>query len=160
MTIKELLHKRANITNEIGLRWDIIIAENLMPIADRNNRTMDLMQAYNEIKKLADERVKVKLIIQCANMGMKMDDLDIKANVRNIYELTEFNELIVKLDSVKTVSKNIARRYGDMINVCDVLSEAFIKSEKHTFILAKNKLNAMLEEFNSKTLESLNTIES
>jgi hypothetical protein len=158
MNINNLIQQRADLTNDIELRWDIILEENLLPIADKDKRTMDLMQAYEEIKALSKKRVDTKIVLQCANMGIPLDKLDQSANVYNIYELTEVNEMIAKLENVKTVHPNVAKRYGEAITICDILTESFIKSQKHAYILRRNQLRTLLKSFNENTLESLNLV--
>jgi Asp/Glu/hydantoin racemase len=158
MNINELIQKRAYLTSEIEVRWDIILEENLALIEDKDKRTMDLMQAYKEIKELSKQRVEVKILLQCANMGIIANQLEPTANVWNIYNLTEVNEAITKLESIKTVHHNVAKRYGNAITICDVLSEAFVKAEKHAYILRRNQLKMLLKQFNENTLESLNVV--
>jgi hypothetical protein len=158
MNINQLIQKRADLTNEIELLWDIILEENLVSITDKDKRTMDLMQAYEKIKELSKKRVDTKIILQCANMGISLSDLDQSANVYNIYNLTEVNEMITKLENIKTVHPNVAKRYGEAITICDVLNESFVKAQKHTYILRRNQLRTLLKSFNENTLESLNLV--
>jgi hypothetical protein len=131
-----------------------------MDIADKDKRTMNLIQAYDEIKDLSKERVEVKLLLQCANMGISRKDLHPMANVHNIYTLTEVNEMITKLENIKTVHHNVAKRYGEAISICDVLTESFVKGQKHAYILRRNQIRTLLKSFNEQTLESLNVIEA
>lgn len=148
-----LIDERNKITNEIAKLWNIIATENV--VKKGITRNYDMKATLLRIKALYEQSIIVKLRIQCANLGIKIKDLPKDANIINIYKLSAYNELYVKLDEMikkHTINPIIKMKKGKKaLSVTEGLTRAYLEKEKINCSFILNKLRKDIEDFNNNT---------
>ena len=105
ITSKYIITHRKELSNEITKYWNIIKNENIIPKGATRN--FDLKQLLNEIQAKADERILLKLYLQCINMGYKkFSELPTTNNYLAIFTLSEKQEQLFHLDLLQNHKKN------------------------------------------------------
>ena len=149
----KLIDQRNKLTNEIARYWKIIETENV--IRKGATRNYDLKNLLNEIISLYDKTIDVKIYIQCANMGINVTQLPKEANIFNIYKLSAYNELCVKLDEMirkHTINPLIKlKKSKRALGVTEQLTADYLKNIKAKYELQCNSLRKNIEDFNNNT---------
>lgn len=155
ITSKYIITHRKELSNEITKYWNIIKNENIIPKGATRN--FDLKQLLNEIQAKADERILLKLYLQCINMGYKkFSELPTTNNYLAIFTLSEKQEQLFHLNKIKTLDPKLKRSKGKKnLNTTEELTSDYINSLKNKLQLEINKLNKEIEEFNNKAELSL-----
>ena len=150
ITSKYIITHRKELSNEITKYWNIIKNENIIPKGATRN--FDLKQLLNEIQAKADERILLKLYLQCINMGYKkFSELPVDNNYYTIFALSEKTEQLFHLNKIRTIDPKIKRAKGKKnLKVTEELTSAYLNTIKNKIQLEINKLNKDLEEFNDK----------
>lgn len=156
-----LITKRDNLTSEIARYWKIIKTENV--IKKGFTRNYDLKALLATITTLYDELTIVKLRIQCLNMGMKLKDLPVDANVINIYKLSSLNEYFVKLDELMKYPYTIdpvlkAKKGKNGLSVTEELTHNYLRDKQNACNLQLNALRKKLADFNDNMDDSEDTV--
>lgn len=152
-TIKSTYAKNRikELSNTITRYWNIIKVENI--VNKNNKRNYNLKEVYNQIIELSEERILMKLYLQCINMGYKkFSELSENSIYPTIFKLSEYNERHFHLSKIKTIDPKFKRAKGKKnINVTEELTYQFINTEKNKIQLIINELSKKLDDFNSST---------
>lgn len=150
ITSKYAKNRRDELSKDITKYWTIIKNENI--ISKETIRNYDLKVLLTKIQEMAEERILMKLYLQCINMGYKkFSDLPAENNYYTIFSLSEKQEQLFHLGKIKTIDPKIKRAKGKKaLKITEELTSAYITSLKNKLQLDINKLNKDLEDFNDK----------
>lgn len=150
ITSKYAKDRRDTLSKEITKYWTIIKNENI--ISKQTVRNYDLKAVLSKIQEMAEERILMKLYLQCINMGYKnFSELPTENNYYTIFTLSEKQEQLFHLGKIKTIDPKIKRAKGKKaLKVTEELTSAYISNMKNKIQLEINKLNKDLEDFNEK----------
>lgn len=150
ITSKYAKNRRDELSKDITKYWTIIKNENI--ISKGTIRNYDLKVLLTEIQEMAEERILMKLYLQCINMGYKkFSDLPAENNYYTIFSLSEKQEQLFHLGKIKTIDPKIKRAKGKKnLNISEELTSAYISNIKNKLQIEINKLNKDLEDFNDK----------
>ena len=149
ITSKYIITRRKELSNEITKYWNIIKNENVIPTGAKRN--FDLKALILDIQAKAEERILLKLYLQCINMGYKkFSELPITNNYLDIFTLSEKQEQLFHLSKIKTLDPKL-KRAKDKKNLdkTEELTSAYISSLKAKLQLEINALNKKIEDFNN-----------
>ena len=118
------------ISNEITFYWNKIKEENVIPKEAKRN--YDLKELLQKIKTLSEERILLKLYMQCINMGYKkFTELPKDNNYLNIFTLCEKTEQLFHLSKIKTLDPKLKRSKGKKnLDKTEELTSAYIAGLK------------------------------
>lgn len=150
ITSKYAKNRRDELSKDITKYWTIIKNENI--ISKETIRNYDLKVLLTKIQEMAEERILMKLYLQCINMGYKkFSDLPAENNYYTIFSLSEKQEQLFHLGKIKTIDPKIKRAKGKKnLNISEELTSAYISNIKNKLQIEINKLNKDLENFNDK----------
>lgn len=146
----EIIEERNKLSIEISRYWGTMRIEN---VVNRNyTRNYDLKALYENIKNLANKRIEAKLEMLCINMGLKSySDLPEVCNQRDVFRLSELNEIFVQLGQIKTINPKLKAQKGkNNLNKTEVLTSNWIAARKNEIELEITNLKNKLTEFNEK----------
>lgn len=148
ITSKYAKTNRDNLSKEITKYWNIIKNENV--ISKEATRNFNLKAVLSKIQEMAEERMLMKLYLQCINMGYKkFSELPVNNNYLTIFMLSEKNEQLFHLNKIRTIDPKIKRAKGKKgLNITEELTSSYITTLKNKLQLEINKLNKDLEDFN------------
>lgn len=149
ITSKYIITRRKELSNEITKYWNIIKNENVIPTGAKRN--FDLKALILDIQAKAEERILLKLYLQCINMGYKkFSELPITNNYLDIFTLSEKQEQLFHLSKIKTLDPKLKRAKGKKnLDKTEELTSAYIGSLKAKLQLEINALNKKIEDFNN-----------
>ncbi len=149
ITSKYIITRRKELSNEITKYWNIIKNENVTPTGAKRN--FDLKALILDIQAKAEERILLKLYLQCINMGYKkFSELPITNNYLDIFTLSEKQEQLFHLSKIKTLDPKLKRAKGKKnLDKTEELTSAYISSLKAKLQLEINALNKKIEDFNN-----------
>ena len=149
ITSKYIITRRKELSNEITKYWNIIKNENVIPTGAKRN--FDLKALILDIQAKAEERILLKLYLQCINMGYKkFSELPITNNYLDIFTLSEKQEQLFHLSKIKTLDPKLKRAKGKKnLDKTEELTSAYISSLKAKSQLEINALNKKIEDFNN-----------
>lgn len=149
ITSKYIITHRKELSNEITKYWNIIKNENVIPTGAKRN--FDLKALILDIQAKAEERILLKLYLQCINMGYKkFSELPITNNYLDIFTLSEKQEQLFHLCKIKTLDPKLKRAKGKKnLDKTEELTSAYISSLKAKLQLEINALNKKIEDFNN-----------
>lgn len=149
ITSKYIITRRKELSNEITKYWNIIKNENVIPTGAKRN--FDLKALILDIQAKAEERILLKLYLQCINMGYKkFSELPITNNYLDIFTLSEKQEQLFHLSKIKTLDPKLKRAKGKKsLDKTEELTFAYISSLKAKLQLEINALNKKIEDFNN-----------
>lgn len=149
ITSKYIITRRKELSNEITKYWNIIKNENVIPTGAKRN--FDLKALILDIQAKAEERILLKLYLQCINMGYKkFSELPITNNYLDIFTLSEKQEQLFHLSKIKTLNPKLKRAKGKKdLDKTEELTSAYISSLKAKLQLEINALNKKIEDFNN-----------
>lgn len=150
ITSKYAKNRRDELSKDITKYWTIIKNENI--ISKGTIRNYDLKVLLTKIQEMAEERILMKLYLQCINMGYKkFSDLPAENNYYTIFSLSEKQEQLFHLGKIKTIDPKIKRAKSKKnLNISEELTSAYISNIKNKLQIEINKLNKDLEDFNDK----------
>ena len=148
---KNIIYKRKELSNEITKYWNIIKSENIIPKGEK--RSYDLKDLLNTITEKADERIMLKLYLQCINMGYKkFSELPVTNNYLTIFTLSEKTEQLFHLNKIKTIDPKLKLKKGKKnLDTSEGLTFDYISKLKNKLQMEINKLTKDIEDFNNKT---------
>ena len=150
-TIKSTYAKNRikELSNNITKYWNIIKTENV--VSKESKRNYDLKAVYNEILNMSEERVLMKLYLQCINMGFKkFSELSPDSIYITIFKLSEYNERNFHLSKVRTLDPRLKRAKGKKnLKYTEELTVQFINAEKSKLQMQINELVKKLDDFNN-----------
>ena len=149
ITSKYIITRRKELSNEITKYWNITKNENVIPTGAKRN--FDLKALILDIQAKAEERILLKLYLQCINMGYKkFSELPITNNYLDIFTLSEKQEQLFHLSKIKTLDPKLKRAKGKKnLDKTEELTSAYISSLKAKLQLEINALNKKIEDFNN-----------
>jgi hypothetical protein len=149
ITSKYIITRRKELSNEITKYWNIIKNENVILTGAKRN--FDLKALILDIQAKAEERILLKLHLQCINMGYKkFSELPITNNYLDIFTLSEKQEQLFHLSKIKTLDPKLKRAKGKKnLDKTEELTSAYISSLKAKLQLEINALNKKIEDFNN-----------
>lgn len=149
ITSKYIITRRKELSNEITKYWNIIKNENVIPTGAKRN--FDLKALILDIQEKAEERILLKIYLQCINMGYKkFSELPKDNNYLDIFTLSEKQEQLFHLSKIKTLDPKLKRAKGKKnLNKTEELTSAYINSMKAKLQLEINALNKKIEDFNN-----------
>lgn len=149
ITSKYIITRRKELSNEITKYWNIIKNENVIPTGAKRN--FDLKALILDIQAKAEERILLKLYLQCINMGYKkFSELPITNNYLDIFTSSEKQEQLFHLSKIKTLDPKLKRAKGKKnLDKTEELTSAYISSLKAKLQLEINALNKKIEDFNN-----------
>lgn len=149
ITSKYIITRRKELSNEITKYWNIIKNENVIPTGAKRN--FDLKALILDIQAKAEERILLKLYLQCINMGYKkFSELPITNNYLDIFTLSEKQEQLFHSSKIKTLDPKLKRAKGKKnLDKTEELTSAYISSLKAKLQLEINALNKKIEDFNN-----------
>ncbi len=150
ITSKYAKTRRDELSKEITKYWNIIKNENI--ISAEAKRNFDLKVLLTKIQEMSEERLLMKLYLQCINMGYKkFSELPAGNNYITIFALSEKTEQLFHLNKIRTIDPKIKRAKGKKnLKFTEELTSAYLNTLKNKIQLEINKLNKDLEEFNNK----------
>ena len=150
ITSKHIINRRKELSNEITKYWNIIKRENVIPKGIKRN--YDLKSVLTEIESMAEERIMLKLYLQCINMGYKkFSELPKTNNYHAIFTLSEKQEQLFHLGKIHTIDQKLKRSKGKKnLSETEELTSAFIKIKMNKLQLEINGLMKTIEDFNNK----------
>lgn len=149
ITSKYIITRRKELSNEITKYWNIIKNENVIPTGAKRN--FDLKALILDIQEKAEERILLKIYLQCINMGYKkFSELPKNNNYLDIFTLSEKQEQLFHLSKIKTLDPKLKRAKGKKnLNKTEELTSIYINSMKAKLQLEINALNKKIEDFNN-----------
>lgn len=152
ITSKYIITRRKELSNEITKYWNIIKNENV--ISKESKRNYDLKALLTKIDEMADERMMLKLYLQCINMGYKkFSELPVTNNYLAIFELSEKSEQLFHLSKIRTIDQKLKRAKGKKnLDTTEELTAAFIGARINKIQLKVNELEKQIEDFNNKAV--------
>lgn len=149
ITSKYIITRRKELSIKITKYWNIIKNENVIPTGAKRN--FDLKALILDIQAKAEERILLKLYLQCINMGYKkFSELPITNNYLDIFTLSEKQEQLFHLSKIKTLDPKLKRAKGKKnLDKTEELTSAYISSLKAKLQLEINALNKKIEDFNN-----------
>ena len=149
ITSKYIITRRKELSNEITKYWNIIKNENVIPTGAKRN--FDLKALILDIQAKAEERILLKLYLQCINMGYKkFSELPITNNYLDIFTLSEKQEQLFHLSKIKNLDPKLKRAKGKKnLDKTEELTSVYISSLKAKLQLEINALNKKIEDFNN-----------
>jgi hypothetical protein len=151
--MNQFIKERNELTEKISDYWNIIATENV--VKKTYIRNYDLEKVILTIIELYKRLIIVKLQLQCLNMGIKYEDLSPEANIRAIYCLGVYRELVVKLNEMKqkhTINENVKRKLGlKNMSVTEALTSSYFRNMIERYTIEVNKYQKLIAEFNVKT---------
>lgn len=149
ITSKYIITRRKELSNEITKYWNIIKNENVIPTGAKRNFVLKAL--ILDIQAKAEERILLKLYLQCINMGYKkFSELPITNNYLDIFTLSEKQEQLFHLSKIKTLDPKLKRAKGKKnLDKTEELNSAYISSLKAKLQLEINALNKKIEDFNN-----------
>lgn len=150
ITSKYIITRRKELSNEITKYWNIIKNENV--IATTATRNYNLKELLVKIEEMAEERILLKLYLQCINMGYtKFSELPSTNNYLDIYTLSEKQEQLFHFSKINTINTKLKRSKGKKnLNIKEELTSDFITNKIKNLQLEVNKLEKSIEDFNNK----------
>lgn len=150
ITSKYIITKRKELSNDITKYWNIIKNENV--ISKDAKRNFDLTKLLELIQEKAEERILLKLYLQCINMGYtSFKELPLTNNYMNIFTLCEKQEQLFHLNKIKTIDVKLKRLNGKKgLEVTEELTSSFISKMKNKLQLEINKISKDIDDFNNK----------
>lgn len=150
ITSKYAKTRRDELSKEITKYWNIIKNENIISVEAKRN--FDLKVLLTKIQEMSEERLLMKLYLQCINMGYKkFSELPAGNNYITIFALSEKIEQLFHLNKIRTIDLKIKRAKGKKnLKFTEELTSAYLNTLKNKIQLEINKLNKDLEEFNNK----------
>ena len=131
ITSKYAKTRRDELSKEITKYWNIIKNENV--ISKEATRNFDLKVLLTKIEEMAEERILMKLYLQCINMGYKkFSELPTSNNYFTIFSLSEKSEQLFHLTKVRTIDPKIKRAKSKKgLNITEELTSAYITNLKN-----------------------------
>ena len=157
ITSKYIIDRRKELSNNITKYWNIIKNENVIPKDGKRN--YDLKALLTKIEEMADERILLKLYLQCINMGYKkFSELPESNNYLAIFTLSEKSEQLFHLSKIRTIDQKLKRSKGKKnLNTTEELTSSFINIRINKIQLEVNKLEKEIENFNNSATLEINT---
>lgn len=157
ITSKYIITRRKEISNEITKYWNIIKNENIIPKGGKRN--YDLKALLTKIEEMAEERILLKLYLQCINMGYKkFSELPETNNYFTIFTLSEKSEQLFHLSKIRTIDQKLKRSKGKKnLNTTEELTSAFINLRINKLQLEINKLEKDIDDFNNSAKLDIET---
>lgn len=147
---KVIIDKRNKLSKDITHYWLIIRRENIMN--KKQIRNYDLSEVMNQIKQMAEQRVKMKLFAQAINMGYtNFNEFKENTNYESIYRLSEMNEQLVQLGLIPVLNPATkASKSKNKIALSEIFTSAKIRAMKKKIQIEINALTKKIEDFNNK----------
>lgn len=152
LSSNKLIEVRDSLIQEIKKYWYYIRIENVTD-ADYT-RMYDIKHLYKMILDNEKKLIKVKLLIQCINMGLKsLSELNENASYNTIYELSAKKEHYEQLQQIPTLNPFLTKKLRKMKvkpTKTEILTQSFIKEKldelSKDILMLRNKL----EKFNEQ----------
>lgn len=144
----KLIEKRDKLSTDITKYWNIINVEN---VVNKNyKRHYELKELYNSIVEMCKERAMTKLKALCINMGIRnFKDLPADNIQKDIFMLSELNEIKVRLSKVRTINPKLKISKGKKnLNKTEVLTSNWIKARIDELNLQIIEIKDKLNKFN------------
>lgn len=144
----KIIETRDKLSLDITKYWNILKIEN---VVNKNyKRNYDLKAIYSLILDLTKQRAETKLKALCLNIGIKnFKDLPTDNIQRDIFYLSELNEIKVRLGQIKTINPKLKISKGKKnLNKTEVLTANWIKARKEEIDLQILDLKKRISEFN------------
>lgn len=159
-TSKDIISARDNICKDKTRYWRIIKSENIMAKNAKKaglGSGFDLKALYNTITQMADNLIKIKLMLNALNNGETKFDYDKakKTHYYNIYKACELKEQlahweeIAKKHTLNPTAKKKAGKAG--LSKTETFSIEKITAIKKNLQLEINKIDAAIAKFNNET---------
>ena len=102
ITARDAIYSRESLSKDITRMWGILYTEN---VTEKNyKRNNDMKAIFKKVLDMSEKRVDAKLKIQLINMGYKKQSETPSSWLYPlIYQLSEKNELFVKLGTLPTL---------------------------------------------------------
>ena len=145
---KNIIEKRDNLSNNINKYWEIIKVENVM--SKKMTRHYDLKNLYTQIKSMANQRALQKLKALCLNLGIKkFSDLPKDCIQSTIFQLSEIQELKVRLGKIPTLSPKLkTTKSKKALNKTEALTSDWIKARIKELDIQVIELKQKISDFN------------
>lgn len=135
-----LILKRESLITDIKREWNRINAFNV--VKNGQSPLFDLKSVYKQITKFESELIKVKVAIQCINMGLKtLKDLPDDSVYPTIFLLSQLKERKVKLQKIPTKKED-----GESV----VFTKKFIDEEIEKIESQIKIIEKEIEEYNNE----------
>lgn len=159
MNSKDIIQLRDNICKTKSKYWKIIKSENVMTKKAKKagmGSGFDLFVLYNQITQLSDKLIKVKLMLNAINNGIKTFNFEEakKTHYYTIYKACEQKELYVKWDDIlkhSALNPATKSKLGKANSKIETFTAAKITSIKKKLQLEINKLDSEIQKFNDET---------
>lgn len=152
ITSKYAIERRNEISKEITKNWDIIAKYNLTPkdLPSKFKCNYDLKTLIQTNIELMEERILLKLYLQCINMGYKkFSELPKTNNYLNIFTLCERKEYLFKLNHIPTLDKKLKRTQGKKnLDQIETLTSDYLNGLKKPLELEIINLQKQIDDFN------------
>ena len=152
ITSKYAIKRRKEISDTITKNWDTIIKYNLTPkdLPSKFKCPYDLKELIKENIELMEERILLKLYLQCINMGYKkFSELPKTNNYLNIFTLCERKEYLFKLNHIPTLDKKLKRTQGKKnLDQIETLTSDYLNGLKKPLELEIINLQKQIDDFN------------
>lgn len=164
LTSKDIIIARDNICKTKTRYWRIIKSENVIStkaIKAGMGSGFDLNALYNKITQMADNLIKIKLMINAINSGITIFNYDDakKTHYYNIYKASELKEQFVHWDEIlkkATINPAAKAKAGAKgTGKKETFTSAKITSIKKKLQLEINKLDAIIAKYNEDTILSI-----
>lgn len=146
----KLIEKRDKLSVDITKYWNIINVEN---VVNKNyKRHYELKELYKFIVDMCKERAITKLKILCINMGINnFKNLPEDCIQKDIFMLSELNEIKVRLHNVRTINPKLKISKGKKnLNKTEILTSNWIKARTDEIDLQIIEIKDKLNKFNEK----------
>lgn len=152
LSSNKLIEIRDSLIQEIKKYWYYIRIEN---VTDMDYKRMyDIKYLYNTILDKEKKLIKIKLLIQCINMGLKsLSELNENSSYNTIYELSVKKEHYEQLQQIPTLKPFLTKKLKKMKvkpTKTEILTQSFIKDKMDTLNKDILMLRNKLEKFNEQ----------
>ena len=156
LPLSVVIQKKETIINTIHADMDRI--RNWNEVIDGTTRDFDIKALYNAIIQNEKELIKIKTLIQFANLGIPFsNEVSKKSNYPLVYELNNLKERLDFLNMDRASRKFLPCRQGKIKNIVysSILTEDFILQEKQLIVTRMQVIREQLTKFNNDTIVSL-----
>jgi len=153
MKISDIKTNMQRLDNDIANYWKIIQAENIMSI--KHTRMHDLKTVMIKLEQANKKLLKLKLALQCANMGYKsIAQLSANHNYGTIFELTMYNNMKVQLGYINTINSALKRKVGKKnMKTTEIFTSQYVQNKKQEYDIQIIALKEKLTAFNEQDFE-------
>ena len=147
ITARDAIYSRESLSKDITRMWGILYTEN---VTEKNyKRNYDMKAIFKKVLDMSEKRVDAKLKIQLINMGYKKQSETPSSWLYPlIYQLSEKNELFVKLGTLPTLGPTGKLKTFNT----EAISRKYVSQHREKLQLEIVAIRKKLDDYNDKAV--------